>query len=132
MTDWISFEALSWCSGIVVWDLGVRNGLGLDCRAIPSNLKGYPGVDESFSAETLQLEILLLQIENHASYGLSLGEGYSKRIQKCPFYYIQSRSIQIDSDMRLLAASYLTSLFRHSFLSISLTTQSNTFFLVIY
>lgn len=28
MTDWISFEALGWCSGIVVWVLGVRNGLG--------------------------------------------------------------------------------------------------------
>jgi hypothetical protein len=27
MTDWISFEVLSWCSGIVVWTL-VRNGLG--------------------------------------------------------------------------------------------------------
>lgn len=22
MTDWISFEVLNWCSGIVVWDLG--------------------------------------------------------------------------------------------------------------
>lgn len=52
----------------MVWDLSVRNGLGFgierqDCRATPSNLKGYPGVDESFSAETLRLEVLLLQIE---------------------------------------------------------------------
>lgn len=68
----------------------VTDGLGVqDCRAIPSNLKGYPGVDESFSAETLGLEILLLQIENHTRYGLNLGEGHSKRIQKCPFYCIQ-------------------------------------------
>lgn len=35
-------------------------------------------MDESFSAETLLLKILLLQIENHASYGLSLGEGHPK------------------------------------------------------
>jgi len=122
MTDWTSFETLSWCLGIVVWDLGIRNGLGFgieqqDCRATR-----YPGVDESFSAETLRLEILLLQIENHTRYGLNLGEGHSKRIQKCPFHCIQNRSVQIDSDMRLLTASYLTSLFRHSFLA-SLTTQ---------
>ena len=93
---------------------------------------GYPAVDEGFSAETLRVENLLLQIENHTRYGLNFGEGHSKRIQKCPFYCILNRSIQIDSDMRSLAASYLTSLFRHSFLSISLTTQSNTFFLVVY
>lgn len=93
---------------------------------------GYLAVDESFSAETLRVEILLLRIENHTRYGLNLGEGRSKRIQKYPFYCIQNQSIQIGSDMRLLAASYLTSLFRHSFLSISLTIQSNTFFLVIY
>jgi hypothetical protein len=83
MTDWISFEAFSWCSGIVVWDLGVRNGLGFgieqqDCRATPSNLKGYPGVDESFSAEILRLEILLLQIENHTRYVLALEKATPK------------------------------------------------------
>jgi hypothetical protein len=41
---------------------------------------GYPAVDEGFSAETLRVEILLLQIENHTRYGLNLGEGHSKRI----------------------------------------------------
>lgn len=45
--------------------LGMVWGLELNNRTAgtPSNLKGYPGVDESFSAETLRLEVLLLQIE---------------------------------------------------------------------
>ena len=61
----------------------VRNGLGLGIE----QQGGYPGVDESFSAETLRLEVLLLRIENYTRYGLSLGEGHSK-----------NRSVQIDSD----------------------------------